>query len=145
MCKHIRLVPCWCKCLLFLHRFIEHGEYKENQYGTSIEAIRSVQAKNKMCVVDVQPEVRVMLQQLSTSCLIFIHMYHVMSCATDPAGSSSLQNVGSHIRSAHCVWGFSVDPLLSCLICVRSVLYCMQILHHSRPWRGCGQQNSSPM
>lgn len=38
-------------------RFIEHGEYKENQYGTSIEAIRSVQAKNKMCIVDVQPEV----------------------------------------------------------------------------------------
>ena len=38
-------------------RFIEHGEYKENQYGTSIEAIRSVQAKNKMCLVDVQPEV----------------------------------------------------------------------------------------
>ncbi|KAK7938992.1 hypothetical protein WMY93_002318 [Mugilogobius chulae] len=36
--------------------FIEHGEYKENQYGTSIEAIRSVQAKNKMCIVDVQPE-----------------------------------------------------------------------------------------
>uniref|UniRef100_A0A671W5L3 MAGUK p55 scaffold protein 3 n=1 Tax=Sparus aurata TaxID=8175 RepID=A0A671W5L3_SPAAU len=41
---------------LSLFRFIEHGEYKENQYGTSIEAIRSVQAKNKMCVVDVQPE-----------------------------------------------------------------------------------------
>ncbi|XP_010790990.1 MAGUK p55 subfamily member 3-like isoform X2 [Notothenia coriiceps] len=38
------------------NKFIEHGEYKENQYGTSIEAIRSVQAKNKMCVVDVQPE-----------------------------------------------------------------------------------------
>lgn len=44
---------------LGLCRFIEHGEYKENQYGTSIEAIRSVQAKNKMCVVDVQPEVGV--------------------------------------------------------------------------------------
>lgn len=42
---------------LYFCRFIEHGEYKENQYGTSIEAIRSVQAKNKMCVVDVQPEV----------------------------------------------------------------------------------------
>uniref|UniRef100_A0A8C4ZAM9 MAGUK p55 scaffold protein 3a n=1 Tax=Gadus morhua TaxID=8049 RepID=A0A8C4ZAM9_GADMO len=39
------------------NKFIEHGEYKENQYGTSIEAIRSVQAKNKMCLVDVQPEV----------------------------------------------------------------------------------------
>lgn len=60
----------------FLHRFIEHGEYKENQYGTSIEAIRSVQAKNKMCVVDVQPEVRVMSQPLSTSCLMCIQLYH---------------------------------------------------------------------
>nr|XP_020461131.1 MAGUK p55 subfamily member 3 isoform X2 [Monopterus albus] len=38
------------------NKFIEHGEYKENQYGTSIEAIRSIQAKNKMCIVDVQPE-----------------------------------------------------------------------------------------
>ncbi|XP_016405052.1 MAGUK p55 subfamily member 3-like isoform X2 [Sinocyclocheilus rhinocerous] len=37
-------------------KFIEYGEYKENLYGTSIEAIRSVQAKNKMCLVDVQPE-----------------------------------------------------------------------------------------
>uniref|UniRef100_A0A8C6MIK0 MAGUK p55 scaffold protein 3 n=1 Tax=Nothobranchius furzeri TaxID=105023 RepID=A0A8C6MIK0_NOTFU len=35
------------------NKFIEHGEYKENQYGTSIEAVRSVQAKNKMCIVDV--------------------------------------------------------------------------------------------
>uniref|UniRef100_A0A3B4G3L2 Membrane palmitoylated protein 3 n=1 Tax=Pundamilia nyererei TaxID=303518 RepID=A0A3B4G3L2_9CICH len=47
-----------------LNNFIEHGEYKENQYGTSIEAIRSVQAKNKMCIVDVQPEA---LKRLRTS------------------------------------------------------------------------------
>ncbi|KAL0992470.1 hypothetical protein UPYG_G00093730 [Umbra pygmaea] len=46
------------------NKFIEHGEYKENQYGTSIEAIRSVQAKNKMCIVDVQPEA---LKTLRTS------------------------------------------------------------------------------
>ncbi|XP_076851852.1 MAGUK p55 subfamily member 3 isoform X2 [Brachyhypopomus gauderio] len=38
------------------HKFIEFGEYKENQYGTSIEAIRSVLAKNKTCLVDLQPE-----------------------------------------------------------------------------------------
>lgn len=47
-----------CLVVSCVSRFIEHGEYKENQYGTSIEAIRSVQAKNKMCLVDVQPEVR---------------------------------------------------------------------------------------
>lgn len=52
--------------LVDLCRFIEHGEYKENQYGTSIEAIRSVQAKNKMCVVDVQPEVGAVAPQLAS-------------------------------------------------------------------------------
>ncbi|XP_076856306.1 MAGUK p55 subfamily member 3 isoform X3 [Brachyhypopomus gauderio] len=38
------------------NKFIEYGEYKDNQYGTSLESIRSVLAKNKMCLVDVQPE-----------------------------------------------------------------------------------------
>lgn len=59
-----------------LLRFIEHGEYKENQYGTSIEAIRSVQAKNKMCVVDVQPEVGPMSHPPSPLCLIHVQMRH---------------------------------------------------------------------
>lgn len=40
-----------------LFRFVEHGEYKENLYGTSLEAIRSVMAKKKVCLVDVVPEV----------------------------------------------------------------------------------------
>uniref|UniRef100_A0A8C9Y4C1 MAGUK p55 scaffold protein 3 n=1 Tax=Sander lucioperca TaxID=283035 RepID=A0A8C9Y4C1_SANLU len=69
------------------NKFIEHGEYKENQYGTSIEAIRSVQAKNKMCVVDVQPEV-------STSCLMYIQMCHTIITCHEPqimrAGSSDV-------------------------------------------------------
>uniref|UniRef100_A0A8C0EMN9 Membrane palmitoylated protein 3 n=1 Tax=Bubo bubo TaxID=30461 RepID=A0A8C0EMN9_BUBBB len=39
------------------NKFVEHGEYKENLYGTSLEAIRSVMAKKKVCLVDVVPEV----------------------------------------------------------------------------------------
>ncbi|KAJ7421121.1 MAGUK p55 subfamily member 3 [Willisornis vidua] len=39
-----------------LNKFVEHGEYKENLYGTSLEAIRSVMAKKKVCLVDVVPE-----------------------------------------------------------------------------------------
>ncbi|XP_016362328.1 MAGUK p55 subfamily member 3-like [Sinocyclocheilus anshuiensis] len=39
------------------NKFIEYGEYKNNQYGTSLESIRSVLARNKVCLVDVQPEV----------------------------------------------------------------------------------------
>uniref|UniRef100_A0A672LQG9 MAGUK p55 scaffold protein 3 n=1 Tax=Sinocyclocheilus grahami TaxID=75366 RepID=A0A672LQG9_SINGR len=38
------------------NKFIEYGEYKSNQYGTSLESIRSVLARNKVCLVDVQPE-----------------------------------------------------------------------------------------
>uniref|UniRef100_A0A8C5CGK0 MAGUK p55 scaffold protein 3a n=1 Tax=Gadus morhua TaxID=8049 RepID=A0A8C5CGK0_GADMO len=79
-------------------RFIEHGEYKENQYGTSIEAIRSVQAKNKMCLVDVQPEA---LRRLRTAefkpYIIFVkprvpESRRRRSAATSPAG-------GDHART----------------------------------------------
>ncbi|XP_051530690.1 MAGUK p55 subfamily member 3-like isoform X2 [Myxocyprinus asiaticus] len=38
------------------NKFIEYGEYKSNQYGTSLESIRSVLERNKVCLVDVQPE-----------------------------------------------------------------------------------------
>ncbi|XP_077168981.1 MAGUK p55 subfamily member 3 isoform X2 [Paroedura picta] len=38
------------------NKFVEHGEYKENLYGTSLEAIQSVMSKNKVCLVDVVPE-----------------------------------------------------------------------------------------
>lgn len=38
-------------------RFIEYGEYKGNYYGTSLDSIRSVLAKNKVCLLDVQPHV----------------------------------------------------------------------------------------
>ncbi|XP_056870827.1 MAGUK p55 subfamily member 3 isoform X2 [Takifugu flavidus] len=74
------------------NKFIEHGEYKENQYGTSIEAIRSVQAKNKMCIVDVQPEA---LKRLRTAefkpYVIFVkprvpESRRRRSAATSPAG-----------------------------------------------------------
>lgn len=43
-------------CLIF-YRFIEYGEYKNNYYGTSIDSVRSVLAKNKVCLLDVQPHV----------------------------------------------------------------------------------------
>ncbi|KAJ8395029.1 hypothetical protein AAFF_G00039800 [Aldrovandia affinis] len=35
--------------------FIEHGEYKGNYYGTSLDSVRSVLSKSKVCLLDVQP------------------------------------------------------------------------------------------
>lgn len=75
------------KLLFLLHRYIEHGEYKENQYGTSIEAIRCVQAKNKMCIVDVQPEVKVVrLHTFQKFCL------HVLNVHVSPGCEEAADN-----------------------------------------------------
>ncbi|XP_030076875.1 MAGUK p55 subfamily member 3 isoform X1 [Microcaecilia unicolor] len=38
------------------NNFLEQGEYKENLYGTSLQSIRSVMAKNKTCLVELQPD-----------------------------------------------------------------------------------------
>ncbi|XP_077410846.1 MAGUK p55 subfamily member 7 isoform X2 [Vanacampus margaritifer] len=37
------------------NKFVEFGEYKGNYYGTSLDSIRSVLSKNKVCLLDVQP------------------------------------------------------------------------------------------
>ncbi|XP_061121485.1 MAGUK p55 subfamily member 7 isoform X3 [Syngnathus typhle] len=37
------------------NKFIEFGEYKGNYYGTSLDSIRSVLSKNKVCLLDLQP------------------------------------------------------------------------------------------
>lgn len=39
-------------------RFLEYGEYKGNRYGTSREAVRDVLNSGKICVIDIEPNVR---------------------------------------------------------------------------------------
>lgn len=56
------------ECLIF-YRFIEYGEYKNNYYGTSIDSVRSVLAKNKVCLLDVQPHVSKQSMQFPVSLL----------------------------------------------------------------------------
>uniref|UniRef100_A0A8C7SR37 MAGUK p55 scaffold protein 3a n=1 Tax=Oncorhynchus mykiss TaxID=8022 RepID=A0A8C7SR37_ONCMY len=107
------------------NKFIEHGEYKENQYGTSIEAIRSVQAKNKMCLVDVQPEA---LKTLRTSefkpYVIFVkprvpESRRRRSAATSPAGGDhgrvtdeDLQEMRQSAQQMDQQYGHLVDRVL---------------------------------
>lgn len=118
------------KLCCFSPRFIEHGEYKENQYGTSIEAIRSVQAKNKMCVVDVQPEVGVMSQPLSTSCLMCIvtcHELQILQAAVAVCRVPEWMRAGSHFRSAQCVESLMhhcwLSPIMSDFLHLLALLY----------------------
>ncbi|XP_062235807.1 MAGUK p55 subfamily member 7 isoform X1 [Platichthys flesus] len=46
------------------NKFIEFGEYRGNYYGTSLDSIRSVLSKNKVCLLDVQPH---MIKHLRTA------------------------------------------------------------------------------
>ncbi|XP_013856634.1 MAGUK p55 subfamily member 4 isoform X2 [Austrofundulus limnaeus] len=41
--------------MVYNNRFLEYGEYKGNLYGTSIEAVREVLNRGKICVVDIEP------------------------------------------------------------------------------------------
>lgn len=38
-------------------RYLEHGEYEGNLYGTKIDSIRAVVEAGKMCILDVNPQV----------------------------------------------------------------------------------------
>uniref|UniRef100_A0A671NSW6 MAGUK p55 subfamily member 3-like n=1 Tax=Sinocyclocheilus anshuiensis TaxID=1608454 RepID=A0A671NSW6_9TELE len=99
------------------NKFIEYGEYKENLYGTSIEAIRSVQAKNKMCLVDVQPEA---LKALRTAefkpYVIFVkpripESRRRRSAATSPGGED-LQEMRLSAQQTDQQYGHLVDRVL---------------------------------
>ncbi|KAG0440046.1 hypothetical protein HPB47_016425, partial [Ixodes persulcatus] len=37
-------------------KFVEHGEYERNYYGTSLGAIRSVVGSGKVCVLNLHPQ-----------------------------------------------------------------------------------------
>ena len=39
-------------------KFLEHGEYEGNLYGTKVDTIREVARSGKMCILDVNPSVR---------------------------------------------------------------------------------------
>lgn len=77
-------------------RYLEHGEYEGNLYGTRIDSIRGVVAAGKVCVLDVNPQVSPDLLLLSTllpSGLLYIspgvcllsNPMHPLTIAKDPA------------------------------------------------------------
>lgn len=39
-------------------RFLEHGEYDGNLYGTKINSIHEVIESSKVCILDVNPQVK---------------------------------------------------------------------------------------
>lgn len=50
-------------------RFLEHGEYDGNLYGTKINSIHEVIETGKICILDVNPQV----EEAHLSMLTFFH------------------------------------------------------------------------
>ncbi len=40
------------------NEFLDVGEHDSYIFGTTIESVRAIMAENKLCVLDVRPEVR---------------------------------------------------------------------------------------
>ncbi|KAI4892355.1 hypothetical protein NFI96_018670 [Prochilodus magdalenae] len=89
------------------NKFIEYGEYKDNQYGTSLESIRSVLARNKMCLVDVQPEALKILRTAEFKpYVIFVKPYLPeescqRSAATSPVGGDNGHITDEELAEMH--------------------------------------------
>jgi MAGUK p55 subfamily protein 5 len=41
------------------NKFIEHGEFEKNLYGTSLNAVRQVINQGKICILNLHPEVSI--------------------------------------------------------------------------------------
>lgn len=50
-------------------KYLEHGDYEGNLYGTKVDSIRDVMRSGKMCILDVNPTVR-----LKDNMVIFLYM-----------------------------------------------------------------------
>ncbi|XP_062933067.1 MAGUK p55 subfamily member 4 [Cynocephalus volans] len=42
--------------LMYSHRMLEYGEYKDHLYGTSVDAVQAVLDEGKICVMDLEPQ-----------------------------------------------------------------------------------------
>ncbi|XP_060794943.1 MAGUK p55 subfamily member 3 [Neoarius graeffei] len=89
------------------NKFIECGEYKENQYGTSLESVRGVLARNKTCLVDVQPEALKILRTAEFKpYVIFVkpfirESHHHCSRDTSPSGGDTGHLTEEELQEMH--------------------------------------------
>lgn len=66
-------------------RFLEHGEYDGNLYGTKINSIHEVIETGKICILDVNPQV----EEASSSLKIrFLNSYSCCCCLSSSLFSS---------------------------------------------------------
>ena len=54
------------------NKFVEHGHYQKDYYGTSLESIRTVVNSGKICVLNLHPQVSVADTKAKKTIAIFL-------------------------------------------------------------------------
>lgn len=85
-------------------RFLEHGEYDGNLYGTKIESIHEVVAAGRTCILDVNPQVRGG-ERIQTG--VGLVSARGLTRRVRPPGSEGTEDGGIHaVRGVHRGAGF---------------------------------------
>lgn len=61
-------------------RYLEHGEYDGNLYGTKIDSIHEVVNNGRTCILDVNPQVS-NPEQFKVDLNLFMHVYTMKACS----------------------------------------------------------------
>lgn len=85
-------------------RFLEHGEYDGNLYGTKIESIHEVVATGRTCILDVNPQVKTGLKFIQERIFSNVSTYvWLMQLFFFSPGSEGSENSRVHaLRGVHC-------------------------------------------
>ncbi|XP_075723369.1 MAGUK p55 family member stardust isoform X3 [Rhipicephalus microplus] len=78
-------------------KFVEHGEYERNYYGTSLDAIRSVVNSGKVCVLNLHPQVRHVRPPCGRLCAIV--MARSLCCHQRAQANMPLRTLGFGLTS----------------------------------------------
>ena len=80
-------------------RFLEHGEYEGNLYGTKVDTIREVMRSGKMCLLDVNPTVSkylVVVHKLYDASWIFDCQFDILVSVLSLADGWMVECFGDH-------------------------------------------------
>jgi guanylate kinase len=81
--------------------FIEHAQFGSNHYGTSIKAVNDIAEKGRICILDIEMEVRLPFHILSSSYIL------IESRASSKSQTTLRSLVHDSCSSHHHPWRFS--------------------------------------
>ncbi|PWA22476.1 hypothetical protein CCH79_00015381 [Gambusia affinis] len=102
-----------CRVVLSRLRFVEYGEYKGNYYGTSLDTLRGVLAKKKVCLLDIQPHAIKLLRTAEFKPFVVFVKPPAMERLRETRKNAKIISSKDDKGSARPFTWFSIEPYLS--------------------------------